>query len=104
MSRRIVALSLASALAVTSIGLTARPASAHYHHMMIPFGHGAAGSAWPAWVLIGGVLSLMLRAAVVQANECRELTLEEAVTGMVPVWIVYRDVNNLCGIPVRRRR
>ena len=46
----------------------------------------------------------MLRAAVVQANECRELTLEEAVTGMVPVWIVYRDVNNLCGIPVRRRR
>ena len=40
---------------------------------------------WPAIVLIGGVVSIMLNAAIVWNTECRELTLGEAFTaGALP--------------------
>ena len=57
-------------------------------------------SPWPVWVLGGGVISLMVRAAVVQNQECRELTTDEAITGRVPLWPLYHRSNDRCH-PVR---
>jgi hypothetical protein len=51
---------------------------------------------WPVWVLGGGVISLMVRAAVVQNQQCRELTTDEAITGMVPLWPLYQREDNRC--------
>ena len=91
-------------LAVAAVGLLATAALPsnkaqafffHPHHAVVAAGGGGAG--WPVWVLGGGVLSLMLRAAVVYNRECRELTQEEAITGMVPLWPVYHQPRNRCG-------
>ena len=40
----------------------------------------------------------MLRAAVVQAQECRELTTDEAITGLVPLWPLYQRPNDRCHV------
>ena len=48
-------------------------------------GNGHMASPWPVIVLIGGVVSIMLNAAIVWNAECRELTLGEAFTaGALP--------------------
>ena len=90
-------------LAVAAVGLLATAALPsnkaqafffHPHHAVVAAGGGGAG--WPVWVLGGGVVSLMVRAAVVHVQECRELTNTEAMTGMVPVWPLTRQVDNRC--------
>ena len=67
--------------------------------------YGAAASSgaapWPVWLLGGGVASLMLRAAYVYRTHCRELTGEEAFTGMVPLWPAYQQSKNQCAPPAR---
>ena len=103
MSRRVVALAVSACLAVSTIGLSAQPAAAAPPAIIPPVHVAPLAAAWPAWTVIGAVVGIMVRAAYVQNTECRELTLEEAVTGMAPFWPAFHKVNNRCGVPARHR-
>jgi hypothetical protein len=102
MNRRLIAAALTASFTLSAMGLSTQPAAAA---APLPVYHPAPlGAAWPVWALMGGVVSLMLRAAYVQNTECRELTLDEAISGMAPIWPVYHQANNRCGAPARRHR
>jgi hypothetical protein len=98
-------------LAIAILTSTAIVTPSHATPPSPPPGHGGGGAAvvgggghgaapWPVWVLGIGVVSLMLRAAVVYNRECRELTSEEAMTGMIPLWPAYHQPVSQCGGPV----
>ena len=99
MSRRFLSIGLCAGLAISALGLSARPASA-LPPVIVPV---AASSAWPVWVLAGGVVGIMIRAAYVYNTECRELTQGEAFGGTLPIWPAYHVKNNRCGAPARHR-
>ena len=81
--RRMIAAALSVALAASAFTLSSRPASAN---LLPPVYHAAPlGAAWPAWSVMGAVVGIMVRAAYVYNTECRELTLDEAITGMAPM-------------------
>ena len=92
----ILTLILAAALAAAALPVQQATASPVY---VAAASTGAAP--WPVWLLGGGVASLMLRAAYVYRTQCRELTGEEAFTGMVPLWPAYQQSKNQCAPPAR---
>ena len=100
MSRRFLALGLCAGLAVSALGFSTQSASAAPPLVIVPV---AASSAWPVWVLGGGVVGIMIRAAYVYNTECRELTQGEAFGGTLPIWPAYHVKNNRCGAPARHR-
>ena len=98
MSRNLLKFGLSASIALAALGLSAKQSSAQNRPPIIVTGAGAGG-AWPVWVVGGGVVSLMLRAAYVYNSECRELTTSEAITGTAPLWPVYHQRNDRCGPP-----
>jgi hypothetical protein len=97
-------------LAIAILTSTAIITPSHATPPFPPPGQGGGGGAvavgshasapWPVWVLGIGVISLMIRAAVVYNRECRELTSAEAMSGMIPLWPAYHQPVSQCGGPV----
>ena len=103
MSRNLFKYSLSASIALAALGLSTQQSAAVPAAPVVVVTT-AGTSAWPVWVLGGGVVSLMLRAAYVYNTECRELTSNEAFTGVVPLWPVYHKPSNQCFMPARKRR
>ena len=96
MSNRKLILAVISAAAMATAGLPATQASAASVIVSGATG-GGVGAGWPVWALGGGVLSVMIRAAYVYRTQCRELTAEEAFTGLAVVWPAYQRNQSKCG-------
>lgn len=47
-------------------------------------------------IFMGAGASTMLRAAYVWNTECRYLTFNEAVTGLLPIWPLFHKPDNQC--------
>ena len=92
MSIRKPLLALTATAAFAAAALPTTPAQATSVIYAAP---ATASAPWPVWVLGGGVLSIMVRAAYVYRTECRQLTGEEAFGGMGP-WPVYHQARNQC--------
>jgi hypothetical protein len=93
----ILTLTLAAALAAAALPVQQAAATTPVY-----VAAASAGAApWPVWLLGGGVASLMLRAAYVYRTQCRELTVEEAFTGTVPLWPAYQQSRNQCAPAAR---
>jgi hypothetical protein len=91
--KRIIAIAIAAAMAATALPLTQASAAPI---ITSATAGGGAGAGWPVWALGGGVISLMLRAAYVYRTQCRELTQEEAFTGVGAAWPVFQQYQSKC--------
>ena len=99
MSKKLIKISVAATLSLAALGLSCQQVSAQVigAPAVVVGSTGGASSAVAPIVLGGAVLSIMIRAAYVHSTECRELTTEEALTGVLPIWGVYHKTNNKCG-------
>ncbi len=94
--KRILTLAAAATMALAALPVQQASATTTVY---APSPGGAAP--WPVWILGGGVLSVMVRAAYVYRTECRELTSAEAFGGAVGPWPLYHQASNQCGASAR---
>lgn len=95
MSRRFKVLGLSAAIAVSALGVSTQYSAAQVQGAAV-VARSAASVAWPAWIVGGGIVSVMARAAVVHHTLCRELTINEAIGGMSPFWPIYQRRDDRC--------
>ncbi len=95
MNRKLATIALAATLGATSVTITSSQATPVIA-APVAVAHAGGAAPWGLFAFGGAVVSLMIRAAVVWNTECRELTSEEAFTGLAPIWPVFHKPMNKC--------